>query len=76
MKTQIETKVKKIVKAFGDFSNDVLKDEEQTIEVWDKVSYLSSSSEKKLLTSPELVKLYISKWGISNNIKKIIRNKL
>jgi len=52
------TKQKEIT--FKDLANEYLQqDKEQTIEVWDKVSYLSSSLEEKLLTSPKLVKLYI-----------------
>ena len=47
------------------------------IEEWDKVSELdSSSTEIKLLNTPELVELYISKSGINDNIKDIIKNKL
>ena len=41
--------------------------------VWDGVSELYSDSAEKLLSTPELVKEYISKWGVSDNIKKIIK---
>ena len=49
-------------------------DKEQTIKVWNKIEELDLDSAEKLLNTPELVKLYISKYGINGNLKKVIIN--
>ena len=36
----------------------------------------SASSEMKLLSTPELLEMYIAKYGISENLKKIIIERL
>ena len=44
---------------------------------WDKLTKLySSSSEEKLLNTPELVELYINKWELNNNIRNIINKRI
>lgn len=50
--------------------------QEETLEKWDRVSELSSSAEEKLLNTPELVKMYISKHGINPNLKEIIKKEV
>lgn len=42
----------------------------QNVNVWDKKSELSSSSEEKLLNTPELLKLYISKYRLYSSSTK------
>ena len=49
-------------------------DKEQTIKVWNKIEELDLDSAEKLLNTPELVKLYINKYGINGNLKKVIIN--
>ena len=39
-------------------------DKEQTIKVWNKIEELDLDSAEKLLNTPELVKLYISKYSL------------
>jgi len=50
---------------FKDLADEYLQtDKEQTSNVWDKVSELSSDSAIKLLSTPDLVREYISKYRL------------
>jgi len=48
-------------------------DKEQTIKVWNKIEELDLDSAEKLLNTPELVKLYISKYRLYSSS---VENKL
>jgi len=59
-------------KGWQDLANKYLQEEEQTLDVWDRKTELcSSSSEIELLNTPELVKLYISKYDLFSDSSEI-----
>ena len=57
---------------FKDLADEYLQtDKEQTSNVWDKVSELSSDSAIKLLSTPDLVREYISKYRLYSDSAEI-----
>ena len=63
-------------KEWQELANEYLqKEKKQTNNnnVWDGVSELNQSPEEKLLNTPDLVKLYISKWELySSSAEKLL----